>query len=165
MKSFNWLYLVALVALVVIVVHDVLLWLKRRKDFAVLRERVHEHTDRYAFLVDKKLRVKETNFYALNEQMPDDQPYRLGNVLHCQSGCESGLCGTGLACKTCPIRLVIRNAFQLKRNFDHVSATMHLYDENRQVNTVDVQVDGEIVTMGNETLMLVNVRKTGEKQQ
>jgi hypothetical protein len=109
------------------------------------------------FLIDKKFRVKETNFYELNENIHDDQPYVLGNVLHCQEGCESGLCGTGIACSTCPIRMVIRNAFKLKRDFDQITATMHLYDENHQVRELDVKVSGRLAYVGNEPHLLVRV--------
>ena len=111
----------------------------------------------YAFLIDKKFNVKETNFYELNEHVKDDQPYVLGNVLHCQSGCDSGLCGTGIACDTCPIRLIIRNSFRQKRDFSHVAATMHLYDANHEVQSVDVKVDGKLVYLGKEPHFVISV--------
>ena len=159
MKPIDWLYIIILIGVVLTAVQLLRQWLKKRHDSAMLRERVHQQKDRYAFLIDRKLRVKETNFYELNDAIEDDQPYVLGNVLHCQEGCESGLCGTGISCKTCPIRLVIKNAFKLKRNFDHVEATMHLYDVNHEVAQVDVSVDGELVCIGREPHMVVKVKK------
>ena len=120
---------------------------------------MHQSTDHYFFLIDRKKRVKETNFYELNENIQDDQPYVLGNVLHCQNGCDSGLCGTGIDCETCPIRLVIKNAFKLKRGFDHVEAAMHLYDENRQVKVVNIIMDGELVYVGKEPHLLIQITK------
>jgi hypothetical protein len=134
-------------------------WLRRKADYVSLRKRVHQQTDKYAFLIDRKFRVKETNFYELNKNIQDDQPYFLGNVLHCQEGCESGLCGTGISCQTCPIRMVIKNAFKLRRSFDHIEATLHLYDENHEVNQVDVRVDGELVYVGREPHLFVTALK------
>lgn len=132
-------------------------WQKRRKDYASLQRKIHETNDKYSFLVDKELHVKETNFYELNENIEDDQPYVLGNVLHCQTGCDSGLCGTGIACSTCPVRMVLKNGFKMRRDFSDISATMHLYDANHQAKEVDVKVDGHLTYVGNEPHFLVNV--------
>ena len=160
MKTIDWIYILLFVAVVIAIVQAVRQWLKRKNDYALISERVHElQTDRYAFLIDRKFRVKETNFYELNENIQDDQPYVLGNVLHCQNGCDSGLCGTGIDCETCPIRLVIKNAFKLKRGFDHVEAAMHLYDENRQVKVVNIIMDGELVYVGKEPHLLIQITK------
>ena len=155
----NWIYIIALVAVVLTIVQTLRQWIKKRADYALLSERVHNlKSNCYAFLIDNQFRVKETNFYELNENIADDQPYVLGNVLHCASGCESGLCGTGISCGTCPIRMVINNAFKLRRSFDHVEAVMHLYDENHVVKQVDVSVDGELVYIGCEPHLLVKAR-------
>lgn len=159
MKLIDWLFLMAIVAVVLIIVLEVRRLLKRRADYALLRERVHLHSDRYVFLIDRKFRVKETNFYELNEEIRDDQPYVLGNVLHCQNAIDEGLCGTGINCDSCPIRVVIKNAFKLKRDFDHVEAMMHLYDKNHKAVQADVRVDGELAYVGKEPYFLVKVRK------
>ena len=159
MKLMDWLFLMMVVAVILIIVLVVRQWLKRRNEYALLCERVHLHKDRYTFLIDRKFRVKETNFYELNESIQDDQPYVLGNVLHCQNGCDEGLCGTGIECKTCPIRMVIKNAFKLKRDFDHVEATMHLYNGDHEVEQVDVRMDGELAYVGKEPYLLVIIRK------
>ena len=161
MKLIDWLYLFLSVAVVLTIVQAVRQWLKRKADYALLRERVHQSTDHYSFLIDRKKRVKETNFYELNENIQDDQPYVLGNVLHCQNGCDSGLCGTGIDCETCPIRMVIKNAFKLKRDFDHVEASMRLYDEHHETKEMDVHLDGELVYVGKEPHLIVTARKTG----
>ena len=103
--------------------------------------------------------MKETNFYELNEEIRDDQPYVLGNVLHCQNAIDEGLCGTGINCDSCPIRVVIKNAFKLKRDFDHVEAIMYLYDKSHKAVQADVRVDGELAYVGKEPYFLVKVRK------
>ena len=55
--------------------------------------------------------------------------------------------------------MVVNNAFKLRRSFDHVEATMHLYDENHEMKKVDVSMDGELSYVGCEPYLLVKVRK------
>ena len=134
-------------------------WQKRKRDYKALRTEVHKTFDKYSFLVDKSLRVKETNFYELNKDFQDDQPYVLGNVLHCQTGCDSGLCGTGIACSTCPVRMVVKNGFKHHRDFSDIRATMHLYDANKEPKDVDVKVDGRFTYIGSTPHFLIKVSK------
>ena len=133
-------------------------WRKRRLDYAAQKEAVHSEKNTYAFLIDEEFRVKETNLYDLNPEMNDDQPNVLGNVLHCETGCDSGLCGTGIACSTCPVRTILTNSFKLKRDFESVTATMRLYDNNHKVHEVDVKVDGHLVYLGYQPHFLVKVK-------
>ena len=50
-------------------------------------------------------------------------------------------------------------SFKLKRGFDHVEAAMHLYDENRQVKVVNIIMDGELVYVGKEPHLLIQITK------
>lgn len=157
-----WIYLIAFVAVLAIVL-VVRVWLKRKNEYALLFERVHQQTEHYIFLIDRKFRVKETNFYELNKDLKDDQPYVLGNVLHCQTAIDEGLCGTGIDCNTCPIRMVIKNAFKLKRDFSQIEAMMHVRDKYQKTEQMDVIVDGELVNVGKEPYFLIKVRKNNNQ--
>lgn len=132
---------------------------KQKREYEALRVEVHKIFDRYSFLVDKDLRVKETNYYDIHKDLLDDKPRVLGNVIHCQTACDSGLCGTGIACSTCPIRLVLKNGFKHRRDFNDISATMHLYNAKHEVKDVDVKVDGRFTTIGRNPHFLVTVHK------
>ncbi|MBQ8989491.1 MAG: hypothetical protein IJ067_07355 [Prevotella sp.] len=133
-------------------------WMKHRRDYEAAKATVHGDKDRYNFLINKDFRVLETNFYELNWEMDDGQPNVLGNVLHCETGCDSGLCGTGIACKTCPVRMILTNSFKQRRDFNDVAATMRLYNKDYQVKEVDVRVDGQLVYLGYEPHFIVGVR-------
>ena len=163
MNAMDWLYVIIFVAVVVTIVLVARQWLKRRNDYALLCERVHLRNDRYTFLIDRKFRVKDTNFYELNEDIQDDQPYVLGNVLHCQTAIDEGLCGTGIDCDTCPIRVVIKNAFKLKRDFSRIEAVMRVRGKYHKIEQMDVIVDGELVYVGKEPYFLVKVRKNNKQ--
>ena len=148
-----------LLILLVVMVPLVKSWRKQKREYEALRVEVHKIFDRYSFLVDKDLRVKETNYYDIHKDLLDDKPRVLGNVIHCQTACDSGLCGTGIACSTCPIRLVLKNGFKHRRDFNEISATMHLYNAKHEVKDVDVKVDGRFTTIGRNPHFLVTVHK------
>ena len=133
-------------------------WLKAKRDTAAAHQIVHEDKGRYAFLIDSHFRVKDTNFYELNPELNDGQPEVLGNVLHCKNGCDSGLCGTGIACQTCPVRMILKNSFHLRRNFEGVESTMKFYDKNHEEREVDVTVDGQLFYLGYKPHFIVNVK-------
>ena len=162
MNMTYWIYLIAFVAVLAIVL-VVRVWLKRKNEYALLFERVHQQTEHYIFLIDRKFRVKETNYYELNKDLKDDQPYVLGNVLHCQTAIDEGLCGTGIDCNTCPIRMVIKNAFKLKRDFSQIEAVMRVRDKYQKTEQMDVIVDGELVNVGKEPYFLIKVRKNNNQ--
>lgn len=151
--------LILLLILLVVMVPLVKSWRKQKREYEALRVEVHKIFDRYSFLVDKDLRVKETNYYDIHKDLLDDKPRVLGNVIHCQTACDSGLCGTGIACSTCPIRLVLKNGFKHRRDFNDISATMHLYNAKHEVKDVDVKVDGRFTTIGCTPHFLVTVHK------
>lgn len=148
-----------LLILLIVMVPLVKSWRKQKREYEALRVEVHKIFDRYSFLVDKDLRVKETNYYDIHKDLLDDKPRVLGNVIHCQTACDSGLCGTGIACSTCPIRLVLKNGFKHRRDFNDISATMHLYNAKHEVKDVDVKVDGRFTTIGRTSHFLVTVHK------
>lgn len=151
--------LIILLILLIVMVPLVKSWRKQKREYEALRVEVHKIFDRYSFLVDKDLRVKETNYYDIHKDLLDDKPRVLGNVIHCQTACDSGLCGTGIACSTCPIRLVLKNGFKHRRDFNDISATMHLYNAKHEVKDVDVKVDGRFTTIGRTPHFLVTVHK------
>lgn len=126
---------------------------------------VRNEKERLAFLIDKDFVVKETNYYDMNPLMKDDQPRVLGNVLHCKTGCDSGLCGTGISCQTCPVRFVLKNSFLQRRNVKSVEATMMLYDQNHKPREIDVRIDGDLVSVNNELYMIVKVENTSQESE
>ena len=151
--------LILLLILLIVMVPLVKSWRKQKREYEALRVEVHKIFDRYSFLVDKDLRVKETNYYDIHKDLLDDKPRVLGNVIHCQTACDSGLCGTGIACSTCPIRLVLKNGFKHRRDFNDISATMHLYNAKHEVKEVDVKVDGHFTYIGHTPHFLIMVHK------
>ena len=155
-----WFFYIAVgLFCLLVVVQFLRTWQKKSSDYASVANAVHETKDKYSFLIDREFNVKETNFYELNENIRDDQPYVLGNVIHCQVACDAGLCGTGIACNDCPLRMVLKNGFKMKRNFSDIAAKMQLYDANHDIQEVNVKVDGQFTYIGDEPHFIVNVTK------
>jgi len=157
------IYILIAVLILLIIVPIIRKIRKSKQDIDSLSKEIHQLQDSFNFLIDKQFHVKETNFYELNPDIKDDQPYVLGNVLHCQNGCDSGLCGTGLGCNTCPIRLVVNNSFKQRRDFQNITATMHIYDADHKPQELEVKVDGHLVYVGYEPHLVVNVSNSGSE--
>jgi len=146
-----------LVALLVlyIIVRDVL---HTRRDRQQLHREIHDSEEGYAFLINQKLEVVDTNYYNMNPGVEKQPPYLLGNVLRCQTGTDCGTCGTGFSCKTCPVRYVLTNAFKQKRDVVDVPTTMRLYDIAHVSHTVNVLLNAHIVTLGAKPHMMLKVK-------
>ena len=153
------IYLILIVAVAILIALLILLrgFYKLRSDFSRFRKQINEWSDDYVFLINKDFVVKDTNYYDIHKDQQKDQPQLLGNVLRCKNGCDSGMCGTGFACQTCPVRLVIKNSFKNNRDFNQVEATMNLYDKEHNVHEVDVLVNGELVYAYSQPYMMVSV--------
>jgi len=120
----------------------------------------------YAFLIDKNLEVKETNYYAMNPTQQKSESKVLGNVLHCSTACEEGVCGTGLACKNCPVRFVITKSFEHKSDFNDLEVSMEIHDDQKKKATdVDVNIGGRYVDLGGEPHMVLNVKDVSESRR
>lgn len=160
----NYLLLILLITVLigmVILLRDVY---HLKSSFARFRKQIAEKgKDDYVFLINQDLMVKATNYYDINPEMKnDEQPPVLGNILRCKQGCDSGMCGTGFACQTCPVRFVLINSFKNKRDFENVEASMDLYDADRQVYSVDVLVGGELVYACARPYLMVSVSSSTE---
>jgi hypothetical protein len=153
--------LIIILALVGTITLAVLLYslLKRWRQYARYVNEVRQESGRLAFLINRDFEVKATNYFDLNRRMKDDQPHILGNVLHCKTGCDSGLCGTGKACNNCPVRIVIKNAMTMRRHFSQVEATMTLYDEHHEEQETDILADGRYVEVGKKPYIIVTLNK------
>lgn len=133
---------------------------KRIREYRKYSRQVHQEKSRMAFLINKDFMVKETNIYDKSRRKKDGQPRILGNVLHCKTACDSGTCGTGLSCSTCPVRYVIKNSFLQRRDFTNIEATMTLYDDNHEEQNVDVKMDGKLVLVNLKPYMVVTMDST-----
>jgi len=157
--TFNMTTYILITITVLAIVIAIALYFRARKA-SCSRERLRavvNHQENYTFLVNSDFEVEETNFYARNSSAPGE-PNVLGNVLHCKNAHENGRCGEHEACKHCPVRFVITKSFERGDHFRNLEACMELYDKNKQVVDVDVQVEGYYVNVEDTPHMVINVK-------
>jgi hypothetical protein len=155
-KLMNTVYLILYVVVVLVVGLIACDSLRLKRSYGRLCREAENVSGKLVFLISEDFRVKATNYHKITSRA-DDQPHVLGNVLHCKNGCDAGCCGTGLKCKSCPLRLVITNSFRHQRNVEGMEATMELYDEEYKKEKVDVKVDGELMYAYMRPFMMVSV--------
>ncbi|UKK50197.1 hypothetical protein L6472_09170 [Prevotella sp. E13-17] len=121
----------------------------------------------YAFLINDKFEVEETNYYALNPGFKKAQPNLLGNVLRCKVGCDSGSCGSDMSCKNCPVRFVISKAFDRREDIHDLEVGMEIYDGHKPkcVEDVDLCVGGRYINKDGKPRMVLNVKNVSESKR
>lgn len=161
-----YVLVVALLTLVGIVV-----WMEVRT--FRLRSRVDkmntlvQNLNSYAFLINDKFEVEETNYYALNPGAKKAQPNLLGNVLRCKVGCDHGACGSGMSCKNCPVRFVISKAFERRDNIHDLEVGMEVYggDNTKCVDDLDLCIGGRYINKDGNPKMVLNVKNVSENKR
>lgn len=158
--------IVALLALVGIVVWMEVRSYRLRSEVDRMTTLVH-NLNSYAFLINDKFEVEETNYYALNPGAKVTEPRLLGNVLRCKVGCDSGECGTGMECKNCPVRFVITKAFERRDDVHDLEVGMEIYsgDDRRCVNDLDLCIGGRYINKGGNPKMVLNVKNVSESKR
>lgn len=119
----------------------------------------------YVFLIDDKLRVKQTNYYALNNIKEKGPVKLLGNVLGCENGVEAGECGKHSRCRECVLRYTINKTFANKGEFSDIETTMRLYNGEKSPVNVDVNVSGRYTTVNDKPHMVIGVANITEDKK
>ena len=127
------------------------------RDNRQLRAVVNHQRD-YTFLVNPDFEVEETNYFVQTGEQAGQDPQILGNVLRCKNSYETGRCGEGASCHHCPVRFVIRKSFERRGGFDGVEACLEVYDDDKQLQDIDVNMEGKYVNIDNQPHMVVNVQ-------
>lgn len=162
MKYLLFFTALTLAVVLLIVVRD---FCKLKRDYRRLSRQVHGEQEKLAFLINKNFEVKETNYFAINTHMKDNQPRILGNVMHCKNGTDAGYCGMGAACQNCPVRYVIKNSFQQRRDFTNIEATMTLYDEHHKAVETDIMADGQLAYVNHTPYMIIKITSIKEEPE
>lgn len=152
-------YLFLAILFVLLMVSVGLFWKYSRamRDNRQLRAVVNHQRD-YTFLVNPDFEVEETNYFVQTGEQAGQDPQILGNVLHCKNSYETGRCGEGAACRHCPVRFVIRKSFERRGGFDEVEACLEVYGDDKQLQEIDVNMEGRYVNIDDQPHMVVNVQ-------
>ena len=187
-KPPSYIMLIALLPILLIICAILLLsylWERRkclRMQKRLFREsRKLEHTNHiasailknvhaYILLIDNDFKVLKTNYYQLTGTQKGLEEKRVGDLLQCRNALSvEGGCGTHAYCGSCPIRCAIRQAFEQRRGFTDLEATLNVLTSEKKSVECDAVISGSYFLLNEEENMVLTVHditqlKETEKQ-
>lgn len=124
----------------------------------------------YILLIDNDFKVLKTNYYQLTGTQKGLEEKRVGDLLQCRNALSAeGGCGTHAYCGTCPIRCAIRQAFEQRRGFTDLEATLNVLTSEKKSVECDAVISGSYFLLNEEENMVLTVHditqlKETEKQ-
>ena len=187
-KPTSYIMLIALLSILLILCAVLLLsyLLERRKCLRMQKRlfresRKLEHTNHiasailknvhaYILLIDNDFKVLKTNYYQLTGTQKGLEEKRVGDLLQCRNALSAeGGCGTHAYCGSCPIRCAIRQAFEQRRGFTDLEATLNVLTSEKKSVECDAVISGSYFLLNEEENMVLTVHditqlKQAEKQ-
>ena len=149
------------------------LWERRkclRMQKRLFREsRKLEHTNRVAsailknvhafiLLINNDFKVLKTNYYQQTGTRKGPEEKRVGDLLQCRNALSAeGGCGTHVYCGSCPIRQAIRQAFEQRRGFTNLEATLNMVTSENQTVACEAVISGSYFLLNEEENMVLTV--------
>ena len=124
----------------------------------------------YILLIDNDFKVLKTNYYQLTGTQKGLEEKRVGDLLQCRNALSAeGGCGTHAYCGSCPIRCAIRQAFDQRRGFTDLEATLNVLTSEKKSVECDAVISGSYFLLNEEENMVLTVHditqlKETEKQ-
>ena len=124
----------------------------------------------YILLIDNDFKVLKTNYYQLTGTQKGLEEKRVGDLLQCRNALSAeGGCGTHAYCGSCPIRCAIRQAFEQRRGFTDLEATLNVLTSEKKSVECDAGISGSYFLLNEEENMVLTVHditqlKETEKQ-
>lgn len=124
----------------------------------------------YILLIDNDFKVLKTNYYQLTGTQKGLEEKRVGDLLKCRNALSAeGGCGTHAYCGSCPIRCAIRQAFEQRRGFTDLEATLNVLTSEKKSVECDAVISGSYFLLNEEENMVLTVHditqlKETEKQ-
>lgn len=124
----------------------------------------------YILLIDNDFKVLKTNYYQLTGTQKGLEEKRVGDLLQCRNALSAeGGCGTHAYCGSCPIRCAIRQAFEQRRGFTDLEATLNVLTSEKKSVECDTVISGSYFLLNEEENMVLTVHditqlKETEKQ-
>ena len=183
-KPTSYIMLIALLPLLLIICAILLLsylWERRkclRMQKRLFREsRKLEHTNHiasailknvhaYILLIDNDFKVLKTNYYQLTGTQKGLEEKRVGDLLQCRNALSAeGGCGTHAYCGSCPIRCAIRQAFEQRRGFTDLEATLNVLTSEKKSVECDAVISGSYFLLNEEENMVLTVHDITQLKQ
>lgn len=112
----------------------------------------------YILLIDNDFQVLKTNYYQKTGTKKSTETKRVGDLLQCHNALSAeGGCGTHILCGSCPVRLAIRQAFEQRRNFSDLEATLTVVASDKKSVDCEATISGSYLLLNDEENMVLTV--------
>ena len=124
----------------------------------------------FILLINNDFKVLKTNYYQQTGTRKGPEEKRVGDLLQCCNALSAeGGCGTHVYCGSCPIRQAIRQAFEQRRGFTDLEATLNVLTSEKKSVECDAVISGSYFLLNEEENMVLTVHditqlKETEKQ-
>ncbi|MFT0287579.1 sensor histidine kinase [Bacteroides thetaiotaomicron] len=120
----------------------------------------------YILLIDNDFKVLKTNYYQLTGTQKGLKEKRVGDLLQCRNALSAeGGCGTHAYCGSCPIRCAIRQAFEQRRGFTDLEATLNVLTSEKKSVECDAVISGSYFLLNEEENMVLTVHDITQLKQ
>ncbi len=120
----------------------------------------------YILLIDNDFKVLKTNYYQLTGTQKSLEEKRVGDLLQCRNALSAeGGCGTHAYCGSCPIRCAIRQAFEQRRGFSDLEATLNVLTAEKKSVACDAVISGSYFLLNEEENMVLTVHDITQLKQ
>lgn len=112
----------------------------------------------YILLIDNDFKVLKTNYYQKTGTKKSTEIKRVGDLLQCRNALAAkGGCGTHGLCGSCPVRLAIRQAFEQRRSFTDLEATLTVATSDKDTVDCEAVISGSYFLLNEEENMVLTV--------
>lgn len=120
----------------------------------------------YILLIDNDFKVLKTNYYQLTGTQKGLEEKRVGDLLQCRNALSAeGGCGTHAYCGSCPIRCAIHQAFEQRRGFTDLEATLNVLTSEKKSVECDAVISGSYFLLNEEENMVLTVHDITQLKQ
>ena len=120
----------------------------------------------YILLIDNDFKELKTNYYQLTGTQKSLEEKRVGDLLQCRNALSAeGGCGTHAYCGSCPIRCAIRQAFEQRRGFTDLEATLNVLTAEKKSVACDAVISGSYFLLNEEENMVLTVHDITQLKQ
>ena len=112
----------------------------------------------FILLINNDFKVLKTNYYQPTGTRKGPEEKRVGDLLQCCNALSAeGGCGTHVYCGSCPIRQAIRQAFEQRRGFTNLEATLNMVTSENQTVACEAVISGSYFLLNEEENMVLTV--------
>lgn len=120
----------------------------------------------FILLINNDFKVLKTNYYQQTGTRKGPEEKRVGDLLQCCNALSAeGGCGTHVYCGSCPIRQAIRQAFEQRRGFTNLEATLNMVTSENQTVACEAVISGSYFLLNEEENMVLTVHNITHLKQ